>query len=284
MGSEVGGMDGLKLFENPEFGKVRTITEDGKVLFCGSDVAKTLGYAKPQNAIDRHCRGALKRGIGVQTGVKADGSPAIQHVEMLFITEGDVIRLVARSPLPEAAKVESWIFDEVIPSVLHHGAYMTPNTLDQMIASPEFGIRLLTELKEERDKRKEVEAQKVALEAKVEADRPKVAFADAVEGSYSTILVRDLAKILRQNGVEVGEKRLFERLRNSGYLIRQPGRSYNLPTQRALEAGLFEVKETAITHTTGTQTHLTPLVTGKGQRYFVNLFLRDKAVDERREA
>ena len=136
------------------------------------------------------------------------------------------------------------------------------------------GVR--TELKMERDKRAEVEAQKLALEAKVEADRPKVAFSDAVEGSYSTILVRDLAKILRQNGVEMGEKRLFEWLRKNGYLIRQAGRSYNLPTQKALESGLFEVKETAITHTTGTQTHLTPLVTGKGQKYFVNLFLESK--------
>ena len=270
-------MDGLKLFENPKFGKVRTITEDGKVLFCGSDVAKTLGYAKPQNAIDRNCRCALKRGI------PHPQSPG-KKIEMLFITEGDVIRLVARSPLPEAAKVESWIFDEVIPSVLHHGAYMTPDTLDQMIASPEFGIRLLTELKEERDRRKEVEAQKVALEAQVEADRPNVQFAKAVEGSYSTILVRDLAKILRQNGVEMGEKRLFEWLRNKGYLIRQAGRSYNLPTQRALESGLFKVKETAITHTTGTQTHLTPLVTGKGQKYFVNLFLANKMVEDKREA
>ena len=277
MGSEVGDMDGLKLFENPKFGKVRTITEDGKVLFCGSDVAKTLGYAKPQNAIDRNCRCALIRGI------PHPQSPG-KKIEMLFITEGDVIRLVARSPLPEAAKVESWIFDEVIPSVLHHGAYMTPDTLDQMIASPEFGIRLLTELKEERDKRKEVEAQKVALEAQVEADRPNVQFAKAVEGSYSTILVRDLAKILRQNGVEMGEKRLFEWLRNKGYLIRQAGRSYNLPTQRALESGLFKVKETAITHTTGTQTHLTPLVTGKGQKYFVNLFLANKMVEDKREA
>lgn len=270
-------MDGLKLFESPKFGKVRTITEDGKVLFCGSDVAKALGYAKPQNAIDRNCRCALKRGI------PHPQSPG-KKIEMLFITEGDVIRLVARSPLPEATKVESWIFDEVVPSVLHHGAYMTPDTLDQMIASPEFGIRLLTELKEERDRRKEVEAQKVALEAQVEADRPNVQFAKAVEGSYSTILVRDLAKILRQNGVEMGEKRLFEWLRNKGYLIRQAGRSYNLPTQRALESGLFKVKETAITHTTGTQTHLTPLVTGKGQKYFVNLFLANKMVEDKREA
>lgn len=270
-------MDELKLFENPKFGKVRTITEDGKVLFCGSDVAKTLGYAKPQNAIDRNCRCALKRGI------PHPQSPE-KKIEMLFITEGDVIRLVARSPLPEAAKVESWIFDEVVPSVLHHGAYMTSDTIDQMIASPEFGIRLLTELKEERDRRREIEAQKLQLEAQVEADRPSVQFAKAVEGSYSTILVRDLAKILRQNGVEIGEKRLFEWFRKKGYLIRQEGRSYNLPTQRALESGFFEVKETAITHTTGTQTHLTPLVTGKGQKYFVNLFLADKMVEDKQEA
>ena len=168
--------------------------------------------------------------------------------------------------------------------MLHHGAYMTSDTIDQMIASPEFGIRLLTELKEERDRRREIEAQKLQLEAQVEADRPSVQFAKAVEGSYSTILVRDLAKILRQNGVEIGEKRLFEWLRKKGYLIRQEGRSYNLPTQRALESGFFEIKETAITHTTGTQTHLTPLVTGKGQKYFVNLFLASKAVDDRQEA
>lgn len=267
-------MDGLKLFENPKFGKVRTITEDGKVLFCGSDVAKTLGYKRPADAITAHCKGSVIRRLPTNGGTQP----------IKFIPEGDVIRLVARSPLPEAAKVEIWIFDEVIPSVLHHGAYMTPDTLDQMIASPEFGIRLLTELKEERDRRKEVEAQKVALEAQVEADRPNVQFAKAVEGSYSTILVRDLAKILRQNGVEMGEKRLFEWLRNKGYLIRQAGRSYNLPTQRALESGLFKVKETAITHTTGTQTHLTPLVTGKGQKYFVNLFLANKMVEDKREA
>ena len=267
-------MDGLKLFENPKFGKVRTITEDGKVLFCGSDVAKTLGYKRPADAITAHCKGSVIHRLPTNGGTQP----------IKFITEGDVIRLVARSPLPEATKVESWIFDEVIPSVLHHGAYMTPDTLDQMISSPEFGIRLLTELKEERDRRKEVEAQKVALAAQVEADRPNVQFAKAVEGSYSTILVRDLAKILRQNGMEMGEKRLFEWLRTKGYLIRQAGRSYNLPTQRALESGLFEVKETAVTHTTGTQTHLTPLVTGKGQKYFVNLFLANKMVEDKREA
>lgn len=130
----------------------------------------------------------------------------------------------------------------------------------------------------------DAEEKKMKLEAQVEADRPNVQFAKAVEGSYSTILVRDLAKILRQNGVEMGEKRLFEWLRNKGYLIQQAGRSYNLPTQRALESGLFKVKETAITHTTGTQTHLTPLVTGKGQKYFVNLFLANKMVEDKREA
>lgn len=283
-------MDGLRLFENPEFGGIRAIELNGEPWFVLKDVCCAFGennYRRVSARLDEDEKGvsqiATPGGAQSMTVISESGL-----YSALFLMQPEKARGVSDDYIAkrqaQLKKFKRWVTAEVIPSIRKHGAYMTPATLDQMIASPEFGIRLLTELKEERDRRKEVEAQKVALEAKVEADRPKVAFADAVEGSYSTILVRDLAKILRQNGVEVGEKRLFERLRNSGYLIRQPGRSYNLPTQRALEAGLFEVKETPITHTTGTQTHLTPLVTGKGQRYFVNLFLRDKAVEERREA
>lgn len=259
-------MDELKLFENPKFGKVRTIAEDGKILFCGSDVAKALGYKRPADAISAHCKGSVIRRLPTNGGEQP----------VKFITEGDVIRLTAKSPLPEAARVESWIFDEVVPSVLHHGMYATEATIDRMIASPEFGIRLLTELKEEQEKRKEAEAQKMALEAKVEADRPKVAFSDAVAGAQNSIIIRELAKVLRQNGVDIGEKRLFEWMRQNGYLIKAKGRDYNAPTQRSIEAGWMEQKETAISHTTGTQTHFTPLVTGKGQQYFVNLFLSQK--------
>lgn len=262
-------MNGLSLFENPKFGKVRTITEDGKVLFCGSDVAKALGYAKPQNAIERHCRCALKRGI------PHPQSPD-KTIEMLFITEGDVIRLTARSPLPEAAKVESWIFDEVVPSVLHHGAYMTPATIKKIFTNPDSIIQLGIILKEEQQRREKAEAQRDALEEQAKINRPKVAFADAVSGAQNTIIIRELAKVLRQNGIEIGEKRLFAWMREEGYLIKARGRDYNAPTQRSIEAGWMEQKETAIAHTSGTRTHFTPLVTGKGQQYFVRLFLDKK--------
>lgn len=116
-------MNELQIFNSPQFGEVRTLTENGKTLFCGSDVARALGYARPQNAIERHCKGALKRGIGVQTGTKADGSPAIQRIEMNFIPEGDIYRLVVRSELPGAEEFESWIFDEVLPSLRQNGSY-----------------------------------------------------------------------------------------------------------------------------------------------------------------
>ena len=118
------------------------------------------------------------------------------------------------------------------------------------------------------------------LEEQVEVNRPKVAFADAVSGAQNTIIIRELAKVLRQNGIEIGEKRLFAWMREEGYLIKAKGRDYNAPTQRSIEAGWMEQKETAIAHATGTRTHFTPLITGKGQQYFVNLFLERKKQEE----
>lgn len=114
-------MNELQIFNNPEFGEIRTITEEGRTLFCGKDVAAALGYKRPNDAISAHCRGAVKHRIGVETGTKADGSPAMQQIEMLFITEGDIYRLAARSELPGAEKFESWIFDEVLPSIQQRG-------------------------------------------------------------------------------------------------------------------------------------------------------------------
>ncbi len=256
-------MNELMIFNNPEFGEIRTIEEDGKVLFCGSDVAKALGYAKPQNAIDRHCKGALKRGI------PHPQSPD-KTIEMNFIPEGDIYRLAAKSELPGAERFESWIFDEVLPSIRKHGAYLTPDTLEAAILNPDTMIRLCTALKDEQDKRK-------ALEEKQEADRPKVLFADSVAASKTSILVGELAKLLKQNGVDIGQNRLFHWLRSNGFLIRRQGTDYNMPTQRAMEMGLFEIKETSITHADGhTSVNKTPKVTGKGQQYFVNAFLGGK--------
>lgn len=127
----------MQVFNHEQFGDVRIIEEDGKVLFCGKDVAKALGYAKPRNAINTHCRGGLKRGVGVQTGVKADGSPAIQHIEAIFIPEGDLYRLITHSKLPAAERFEKWVFDEVLHTIRKTGGYGQPvdmELLTQVIA------------------------------------------------------------------------------------------------------------------------------------------------------
>ena len=250
-------MNDLQIFTNPDFGEVRTIEENGAVMFCGSDVAKALGYSNPRDAISRHCRDVVKRDTPTESGMQ----------EMSFIPESDLYRLVFGSKLPTAERFTDWVTEEILPTIRKHGAYMTPDTLDRMISSPEFGIKLLTALQAERE-------QRVRLENKVTADAPKVLFADAVSASHASILVGELAKLLRQNGKEIGQNRLFRWLRENGYLIKRTGSDFNMPTQRSMELGLFSIKETAITHADGTVTvSKTVKVTGKGQQYFVEKFL-----------
>lgn len=251
-------MNEIQIFTNELFGSVRTLEcNDGKVLFCGSDVAKALGYSNAYDAISRHCRYIVKYDIPhPQSNNKT--------IEMLFITEGDMYRLITHSKLPDAEKFERWVFDEILPSIHKHGAYMTEQTLEKALTSPDFLIQLATELKTEKEKR-------LQLEQQAEENKPKVLFADSVAASKSSILVREFAKICKQNGIEVGEKRLFEWLRENGYLIRKVGSDYNTPTQRAMEQGLFEVKKTAVHHASGEVTiGKTPKITGKGQIYFLN--------------
>ena len=264
-------MNNLQVFKNEKFGTVRTITENGRTLFCGADVARALGYAKPQNAIAAHCKGALKRGIGVQTGSRADGTPAMQSVEMTFIAEGDIYRLAARSKLPGADEFERWIFDEVLVSVNHHGAYMTPEAIEQALLNPDTLIKLATTLKEERE-------QRMALAAKIEEDAPATQLGYAVTAADDSILVREMAKILKQNGYDTGEQRFYETLRNEGFLIKS-GSDRNTPTQRALEMGLFTIKENVHVTPNGSFTTRTTMVTGKGQSYFVNRYCGKKAED-----
>lgn len=250
-------MNELQIFNNPEFGEIRTLEEEGKVLFCASDVAKALGYAKPQNAVAAHCKGALKRGIPTNGGTQ----------EMSFIPESDVYRLAFGSKLPNAERLTDWIVEEVIPSIRKHGAYMTPEVIERTLTDPDYIIQLATTLKEERQKRR-------VLEAKAEEDKPKVLFADSVAASHTSILIFDLAKILKQNGVDIGGNRLFDWMRKNGYLVRRKGSDYNMPTQRSMEMGLFEVKETSVSHSDGhISVNKTPKVTGKGQQYFINAFL-----------
>lgn len=184
-----------------------------------------------------------------------------------FIPENVFYRLAMKAKNAVAEAFQAKIADEVIPSIRKHGVYATESAVEAMLNDPDMAIRLLQQIKEERSKRKELEQQAAA-------DRPKVLFADSVCASQNSILIGELAKLLKQNGVDTGQNRLFGWLRSNGYLIRRQGTDYNMPTQRSMEMGLFEIKETAINHSDGhTSISKTPKVTGKGQQYFVNAFL-----------
>lgn len=184
-----------------------------------------------------------------------------------YIPESVFYRLAMKAKNEVAEAFQAKIAEEVIPSIRKHGAYMTPETLEAAILNPDYLLKVATALKAETDKRK-------ALEAKVSADAPKVLFADSVAASSSTVLVGELAKIMRQNGVDMGERRLFRWMRDNGYLIKRNGTDYNMPTQASMEQGLFRIKETVINHSDGhISVSKTPKVTGKGQTFFLNKFL-----------
>lgn len=253
------GENAMQVFENPAFGAVRMLEENGTILFCASDVAKALGYSNPRKAVTDHCRCVTKRDV-------PHPQAPDKTIEMSFIPEGDVYRLIVRSKLPDAEKFERWVFDEVLPCIRKHRVYATDELIDRMIGDPDMAIRMLQEIKEERRKVK-------ALEKQAEEDRPKVLFADAVSVSTTAILVGDLAKLLRQNGMNIGQNRLFEVLRRDGFLIKD-GTRKNMPTQRGMDMGLFRVKERAISNPDGTvRTTMTTLITGKGQQFFVDRYL-----------
>lgn len=248
-------MNELKIFENSEFGKVRTLEIDGKPYFVASDVATALGYANPRKAVLDHCKGVTKRDTPTSSGIQS----------MSYIGEGDLYRLIMKSKLPNAEKFESWVMDDVLPSIRKHGMYAT----EELLANPDLLISVAQELKAEREKSKR-------LKQKIEQDKPKTIFADAVATSSTSILIGDLAKIIKQNGVDIGQKRLFSWLRENGYLIKRKGADWNSPTQKSMEMELFEVKETAITHSDGhVSVSKTTKVTGKGQQFFINKFLQN---------
>ena len=182
------------------------------------------------------------------------------------LTEDGLYEVLMQSRKPIAKSFKKQV-KQILKEIRKHGMYTTPKTIDEIIANPESAIKLLTTLKVEREKSS-------LLEKRVIADKPKTIFADAVTSSYTSILVGDMAKIIKQNGVDIGANRLFGWLRDNGYLIRRKGTDYNMPTQKSMELGLFEIKETVITHSDGhIEIKKTPKVTGKGQLYFVNRFL-----------
>lgn len=249
-------MNQLQIFQNPEFGTVRTVEIDGDPWLVGKDVAKALGYAKPENAIGAHVDSDDKTTTLIQ------GTGSNYKSKAVLINESGLYSLVLSSKLPTARKFRHWVTSEVLPSIRRHGLYV----VDELLNNPDLMIQAMEQLKAER-------AKNLQLSEKVRQDAPKVLFADSVAASHTSILVFDLAKLLRQNGVNIGGNRLFDWMRQNGYLVKRRGADWNMPTQRSMEMGLFEVKETSVTHSDGHVTVTkTPKVTGKGQVYFVNKF------------
>ena len=242
-------MKELQLFSNPEFGAVRAVDIDGEPWLVGKDVAQVLGYNDTDQALRKHVddEDKLTRQI--------DGSGQGRY--MTIINESGLYALALSSKLPGARKFRRWVTAEVLPAIRRTGGYDIPKDYPS-------ALRALAESMERR----------LQLEAENEANRPKVLFADAVSAAKTSILVGELAKLLKQNGVDMGQNRLFSLLRDKGYLIRRQGTDFNMPTQRAMELGLFEIKETVIAHSDGhISVSKTPKITGKGQQYFVRLFL-----------
>ena len=255
-------MNELRIFKSNQFGQVRVIEEDGKILFCGKDIAEMLEYTNPSKALSDHCRYLTKR------YVPHPQSPDKQ-LEMSFIPEGDLYRLITHSKLTQAERFESWIFDEVLPSIRKHGGYIAGQetmTDDELLARAYLVAQSKIKEKDEA----------------IERMKPKEIFTDAVSASKTSILIGEMAKILKQSGVDMGQQRLFKWLRENGYLIKRNGSDRNMPTQKSMELGLFEIKETAITHSNGTITvSRTPKVTGKGQIYFTNMLIPERNEAER---
>ena len=250
-------MNDLQIFNNPDFGNIRATVISGEPYFVGKDVAEVLGYSNSRKALSDHVDQEDK---GVTICDTLGGKQ-----EMTVINESGVYALVFSSKLPKAKEFKHWVTSEVLPTIRKHGAYMTPETLEKALLNPDGMIKVLQALKDERDKTKKLTAQNEVM-------KPKALFADAVAASKSSILIGDLAKILKQNGISIGQKRLFAWMRDNGYLIKG-GSSKNMPTQRAMEMGLFVVKEGSYVNGEGVNvTTKTTKVSGKGQIYFVNKF------------
>ena len=247
-------MSELRIFENPNFGQVRVIEKESEPWFVGKDVAEILGYTNTTKAIRDHVDDEEK----LTERIVLSG----QYREVVIINESGLYSLILSSKLPAAKQFKHWITAEVLPSIRKHGGYIKGQETmsdDDLLAK---ALLVAQSKLAERDKR-------------IEQMRPKEIFADAVTASKNSILIGELAKLLNQNGVDTGQKRLFAWMRENGYLIKGKNRSdYGMPTQRAMELGLFEIKETTINHSDGRiSLSKTVKVTGKGQQYFVNKFL-----------
>lgn len=253
-------MQAIQIFNNPSFGNVRVAGTEVNPLFCLADVCKALGLSA--------------KGVNQRLGDEVISNYPIadslgRTQQALFVNEDGLYDVILDSRKPEAKQFRKWITSEVLPTIRKHGAYMTDNIIEKTLSDPDYLIQLATTLKQERQ-------QRIEAERKVAAAQPAVTFTQAVSGSASSCLIGELAKLINQNGYPMGERRLFKWLRENGYLGTK-GERYNIPNQRYIEQGLFELKKGTRSGNNGVMhTTITSKVTGKGQVYFVNKFLTNK--------
>lgn len=253
-------MNELQTFNFEEL-PLRTMNIDGEPYFVGKDVAEVLGYKRTADAIREHVESEDK-GVG-----KIQTPGGMQNVTI--INESGLYSLIFSSKLESAKRFKRWVTSEVLPAIRKNGIYATDNVIENILNNPDYIINVLTEYKKEKE-------HNLVLEQQVKENKPKVLFADSVAGSDNSILVGELAKLLKQNGVDVGQNRLFKWLRNNGYLIKKSGESYNLPTQKSMDLEILDIKKRVINNPDGSsKITRTPKVTGKGQQYFINKFLTE---------
>ncbi|CDI58568.1 phage antirepressor [Lactobacillus helveticus] len=251
----------LQLFDF-EGNQVRTLEIKNEPWFIGKDVAEILGYKKARNAIAQHVDDEDKKEAPIQ------GTPGGTQ-SMTIINESGLYSLILSSKMPNAKKFKHWVTSKVLPAIRKHGAYMTDAKAFDVVHNKN-GLADLLQQAADQLKQKDIQ---------IEEMKPKALFADSVATSNSTILIGELAKIIRGNGIDIGATRLFRWMREHGYLINRRGSDWNMPTQRAMDLGLFKIKETTINHANGTTSiSKTPKVTGKGQQYFVNKFLKERSL------
>ena len=246
-------MNEIMIFTSTEFGEIRTLKENNKVLFCGSDITKALGYGNASAALNRHCKGITKRDTLTNGGIQA----------LLFITEGDVYRLIAHSRLPSAERFESWIFDEVLPTIRKTGGY---------VANEDVFVETYLPFADEPIKQLfRIQCRVInQLNERIRKDEPKVKFADHVSDSTNLIDVNKMAKLCADHGIRIGRNRLFAWMRARGILM-----GGNIPYQEYIENGYFRVKESVYENNGQTRTYQQTFVTGKGQQYILSRLMKE---------
>lgn len=254
-------MNDVKKF-NFEDSDVRTVLINNTPYFVGNDVSKVLGYSNYRKATADH--------VEVEDKLRTQIRDAGQNRETTLITESGVYSLILTSKLPSAKRFKHWVTSEVLPAIRKTGAYVTSKTAEEWLNNPDMMIQVLQRYKDDQLKIQQ-------LHDENEIMRPKADFADAVAVSKGVIPVGAMATLLKQNGVEIGQNRFFQYLREHGYLI-SSGHRYNAPTQRSLNLGIMKVRETVVNTNHRTISNFTPMITGKGQHYFIAHFLGQKAL------